>query len=116
MASQHQRTVDGQAPGAQRQPWWETAYRWLGWLGGVALLALGFANLKEGFGLDCMRFSLLQLSLALTGLLLVQTWAIEVFEWRRGRRIMAMRRWLIPTLVVATFVLLASGLAWLLGY
>jgi hypothetical protein len=85
-------------------------------MGGLALLAWGYAGLRDNPGPDQVGPSLFHLGLLLAGVLLLLTWVIELFEWRRGGRIMAMRKWLVPLLLAAPLLFLASGVAWLFGY
>jgi hypothetical protein len=116
MDSQPDRTADGAVPSPVREPWWEASYRWLGWIGGVAVLAMGFADWRGDFGSDHVGRSLYHLGLVLSGILLLAIWVLELFEWRSGKRIMTLRRKLVPLLFATSLLFLAAGLAWLLGH
>jgi hypothetical protein len=91
-------------------------HRWLGWLGGLLFLAIGIVGLCSDRGTERLWRSLIYLAFGLTGLKDLLLWILELFEWRRGGRIMAVRLWLVPLIFVGPILILAGGLAWLLGY
>lgn len=116
MNSQLNSTSDGTEPPPEQQRWWDVSYRWFGWIGGLPLLAGGLLGLFSDFGSRRLGPSLFFLGLLLSGLLDLLSWILDLFEWRRGGRIMGWRRWLILFRFTALFFLLASGAAWLLGH
>jgi hypothetical protein len=116
MNSQSNASADGTQPPSEKEPWGDVLHRWLGWLGGLLFLVIGVVGLCSDGGMERLGPSLCYLAFGFVGLKDFLMWILELFEWRRGGRIMAVRIWMVPLIFVGPVLFLACGLAWLLGH
>lgn len=115
MHSQSSRIPDEAKPSPERSGT-EVCSRWLERAAGLMFLAIGWNGLRSDSGPERLGMSLVYLAMLLMGLKDLSIWILELFEWRRGRQLLAVRRWLLLPMFAALGQVLAGGLAWLLGY
>lgn len=116
MNSQPNPTASGTEPPSEKQSWWDALIRWLDGMSGLLFLTIGFAGLCSDVGLDRLSRPLFYFTFVYLGLKDLLSCILDLGGRRDGGRIVAVRRWLRPLIFVAPVLLMAAGLAWLLGH